>query len=1022
MNPLANTKTNKKKPKWPGLWKELKEAEQDILVERPSPRSKTVPVGVPKRRTSYQVNGTSKTNVTTILHQAKAEDNQVPATITLTASESTSDSRGTPNHQVRKYPDLSPRRGTAEYFKSLGNVPHVDDPNINTDVTAVRTILNSSISHTHACTSVVDSYSKGGVIDVETDMKCSNVDTDGRTSTNAYSNTSDINIKSSLSPIVSTASFHSELDPDPKGPGQDQDLDNDRDLLSTGGSITVNVCTTNNGTTTTVNTVATTGTPTTTEMEIDSYAEDCRSCLSSSNQSLVNMHDRNNGSWGPTKRRAQQEKFEAGSASEGQNLPESGKKKSTATILRFANTKKSKTLSLTLKIRYEGGVLEIQPVSTRRLCDVLTEDCGRSFQYDPKIEICDGMGRPLNSQEYLANLNVKEIFYGVVPTESKECSGLATPEKLLGGNTISVVFPEGTAMEVFVTEGKTLMESIIPQIAERGFLFNQIHVLDEDGSVLPLEIPLTSISQGSVRIQPNNEYVQVFLPSGDVRQFNYNPYMQAHELIDLITSQTGLVKSNNLYDTKGTKLKIEDNLQQTKDRFLYYIITPEEGRILESKQKKVGLLTLRKKEGQRSNIVSSNISQSGSTSSTSYRSNLHSDSLVVHIFDGSIRAFPLEPYSTLFEILKKIADILGHDCKSLGGKVLDDSNFPVDKTAALVEIGTRRVVYGTTWQIWCLRRAYPHILLYLEHMARDKGESSSSVSTTSKRGTEIKIYLPKGQITSTMITPDKRMSEVIDAFCNKRNIPSGKALLNLKGEVMDGNCLASDISQRHVCYGTDILEWIICREKQIGETIPTIKERLWFVEKLPVIMQEKWNLVQRNLFKQTIATNKIGQVTSRPTLPQLSKPIGTPQMVTKKEGGSRSARDSLPKTPPKSRTGTLNKQKKKMKEKEKPNWLHFNEYFGDGKSENSDITDNATSITPPLTTATTPTATSPIVPLDTSNEPELGNVKFSRHWYQQHRDLSNLELLEIFLKEEYKYTTNCKVPFQFEKKNQEEQL
>lgn len=132
----------------------------------------------------------------------------------------------------------------------------------------------------------------------------------------------------------------------------------------------------------------------------------------------------------------------------------------------------------------------------------------------------------------------------------------------------------------------------------------------------------------------------------------------------------------------------------------------------------------------------------------------------------------------------------------------------------LGEIGETEVLWGTSYAQWRVVRGAEKIDSFLA--AEEEASNSKS----------FKIYLPQGQLSAFIYDAEKTVRQVLDRLKHRDDLAMGLQAYSMKGVPLDLEMKLSELKDRAICYGTDILTWIEHKEKEAaskppGETTPS---------------------------------------------------------------------------------------------------------------------------------------------------------------------------------------------------------
>lgn len=336
--------------------------------------------------------------------------------------------------------------------------------------------------------------------------------------------------------------------------------------------------------------------------------------------------------------------------------------------------------------------------------------------------------------------------------------------------------------------------------------------------------------------------------------------------------------------------------------------------------------------------------------------------LIVHFPGGVTIKYSYEPQyavNTINTMLSSL-DLFVKEMKKLddGSElvVYDESNAKIGLKLKLNELNSLRILVGTSWDLWLVSKV--------------KKEIEEHLSTIEESQKGYRIYLPRGEIVFLPNhSKDSTLHSLTQKLAEKKNIPSTvNALTDIYGVVIASDRTLADAPKLGCCLGTNILEWTyVDKQKTVGSESErdriyskleelTVSQKLEFVEKMIATSANKSEALQHDRSRGGGGADK------------KKSPGGF------KLGGKKVARGNP---------------------KGKGTGAPFNQYGSINLQQliETEMNDFDKQIM------------------------GTGREKTTRHLMQKNYQLSDLELFNLYLKEEKKHVPNFSVPYRYEKED-----
>jgi len=382
---------------------------------------------------------------------------------------------------------------------------------------------------------------------------------------------------------------------------------------------------------------------------------------------------------------------------------------------------------------------------------------------------------------------------------------------------MDLTFPNKAFSKVEWNASKTLRDLLSNQIANRQFQIEDLVPKDAFGNTLDWNCPagdLRDLNKMSITLVTKKEDARpftIYLPKGQIRESPWDPYKELRKELQMLFEAKPDLQNKGFQPCNINEqpyLDLSIKLHTIQDRSIYFGTTMREW--TEYKSKIHSLHSTKSKRRRQSGTLKPNGVSGKNTSKPKLPKVTVEDpvkkpatALFIYLPDGSKKAYNFEKQkeSELGELLDKIVKDRGGNLNpAIMGEPLDSEGNPLDRKKKLKDLGTYEVSYGMTLQDWMLRTHADTIQNYL------KREGTTSEA--------FKVYLPQGQVSSSLNWNPKKLSEVLQLVRQRRAELSDAVAKDLQGNDLDPNKTLEELDLKEICFGVSILDWIEYKEKE----------------------------------------------------------------------------------------------------------------------------------------------------------------------------------------------------------------
>lgn len=425
---------------------------------------------------------------------------------------------------------------------------------------------------------------------------------------------------------------------------------------------------------------------------------------------------------------------------------------------------------------------------------------------------------------------------------------------------LTITLPNEQQSKQKWTDSKTLGQVLETIWSVRQLKPEECEIKDMEGKRLDMsktlgELGLQEIKISKLSADHASKPFCVYLPNGQMSNFIYEPDKRLREIIEKMRESR-----NDLQQTVTANWKVCDIYEKPLDldvikmgdiesRSCTYGTSMKDWTAKKAHRDKKSATRLsgRGNKSRRSSGVKPKDRSRDKTLTSTNPSSEHLKKMAVlriYLPGGQLSTVPFTPEKELGSILKKVcsARVLDQDYSKMGAPTDMDGN-KLNPESQLGSLTTMEVVFGTDMRRWTLGKGQDKVLEYLNVL-----KDAESADNT------FKIYLPKGHISAGIFIPTKTLREVLGKVClSRENLSLERDVaVDLRGAPLDLNGLLGSLKTREICFGTDILDWIITRHKNNNEpdqsdaVAPTIRERLDFLEELKTLLENGANDAEKD--------------------------------------------------------------------------------------------------------------------------------------------------------------------------------
>eukprot|EP01125_Pyxidicula_operculata_P014658 TRINITY_DN4906_c0_g1_i1.p1 TRINITY_DN4906_c0_g1~~TRINITY_DN4906_c0_g1_i1.p1 ORF type:complete len:891 (-),score=221.72 TRINITY_DN4906_c0_g1_i1:124-2796(-) len=473
------------------------------------------------------------------------------------------------------------------------------------------------------------------------------------------------------------------------------------------------------------------------------------------------------------------------------------------------------------------------------------------------------------------------------------------------GRQVITVEYNGQLSKIAWEENKTYLQLLSKTLYLRKLRVEDCEVIDADGKKLDWnKIPLRPVDHLKlVRLSSDHasKPLCIYLPKGQLANYYFSPEKYISEVIqELVDRRPELGKDMKVVDMNEKILDIHTTkLSDLQSRAIYYGTNPKEWNSIALKKLKnkskashkqknssspsssssyassIAKITEKKSSFYNLNYESSssmNPTMMTTPSSTTSSNNLVKKIFKIYLPNGQVSVVPFQAEKELGQVLEKAcASRLGLEYKKMGIP-MDFSNNKLDMTKKIGELNVVEIVFGTNMKNWTLLKCQEmgDLQNYIKHYLKfEEKENSDSNSI-------FKIYLPGGDISSVPLLReyDKVLREVLERICNTRQglDMNQSPIIDLKGQYVDIDLTLQELGIKEICFGTDILEWIMYYERNnVNNNInakltfseaPTIQERLQHIQLIKDRLSDINMEIQKTTMEAKLRDNKSSSTSS----------------------------------------------------------------------------------------------------------------------------------------------------------------